>query len=82
MPHLVVYELLDSEAVLGGNHTLVQLLEGSVVAAKWSEHSVEYGPHIVNLVALVHGLICLIDQVQETPEVLFHDFPETWGAHK
>ena len=83
---LVAYVLLDGEAVLGGNHALVQaeLLAGAVVAAEEREHSVEHGPDFVNLVGLVHGLVRLIDQVQEAPEgdeaVAFHDFPETGGV--
>ena len=42
---LVAYVLLDGEAVLGGNHALVEakLLAGAVVAAKEREHSVEHG---------------------------------------
>ena len=82
---LVAYVLLDG-AVLGGNHALVEaeLLAGAVVAAKEREHYVEHGPDFVNLVRLVHGLVCLIDQVQEAPEgneaVAFHDFPETVGV--
>ena len=79
--------LLDGEAVLGGNHALVEaeLLAGAVVAVKEMEHSVEHGPHFVNLAGLVHGLVRLIDQVQEAPEcdeaVTFHDFPEKlWPA--
>ena len=52
--------------------------------AKEREHSVEHGPDFVNLVRLVHGLVRLIDQVQEAPEgdeaVAFHDFPETGGV--
>ena len=36
--------------------------------AKEREHSVEHGPDFVNLVGLVHGLVLLIDQVQEAPE--------------
>ena len=49
---LVAYVLLDGEAVLGGNHALVEaeLLVGAVVAAKEREHSVEHGPDFVNLV--------------------------------
>ena len=51
---------------------------------KKMEHSVEHGPHFVNLVRLVQGLICLIDQVQEAPEgdeaVAHYGFPETRGA--
>ena len=49
---LVVYVLLAREVVLGGNHALVEaeLLAGAVVAAKEREHSVEHGPHFVNLV--------------------------------
>ena len=83
---LVAYVLLDGEAVLGGNHALVQaeLLAGAVVAAEEREHSVEHGPDFVNLVGLVHGLVRLIDQVQEAPQgdeaVAFHDFPETGGV--
>ena len=83
---LVVYVLLDGEAVLGGNHALIEaeLLAGAVVSAKEREHSVEHGPKFVNLVRLVHGLVRLIDQVQEAPEgdevVAFHDFPETGGV--
>ena len=52
---LVAYVLLDGEAVLGGNHALVeaQLLVGAVVAVKEREHSVEHGPDLVNLVRLV-----------------------------
>ena len=67
---LVAYELLDGEAVLGGNHALVEaeLLMGAIVAAKEREHSLEHGPDFVNLVGLVHGLVHLIDQVQEAPE--------------
>ena len=55
--------LLDGEAVLGGNHALVEaeLLAGAVVAAKEREHSVEHGPDFVYLVGLVHGLVRLID---------------------
>ena len=43
---LVAYVLLDGEAVLGGNHALVEaeLLVGAVVSAKEREHSVEHGP--------------------------------------
>ena len=56
----------------------------AVVAAKEKKHSFEHGTHFVNLVELVHGLFCLIDQVQEAPEgdeaVMLHDFPETRGA--
>ena len=83
---LVAYVLLDGEAVFGGNHALLQaeLLAGAVVAAEEREHSVEHGPDFVNLVGLVHGLVRLIDQVQEAPEgdeaVAFHDFPETGGV--
>ena len=83
---LVAYVLLDGEAVLGGNHALVEaeLLAGAVVAAKEREHSVKHGPDFVNLVGLVHGLVRLIDQVQKAPEgdeaVTFHDFPETGGV--
>ena len=60
---IVACVLLDGEAVLGGNHALVQaeLLAGAVVAAKEREHSVEHGPDFVYLVGLVHGLIRLID---------------------
>ena len=73
MPHLtllVAYVLLDVEAVLGGNHALVEaeLLAGAAVATKEREHSFEHGPDFVNLVGLVHGLVRLIDQVQEAPE--------------
>ena len=55
--------LLDGEAVVGGNHALVEaeLLAGAVVAAKEREHSVEHGPDFVYLVGLVHGLVRLID---------------------
>ena len=80
---LVAYVLLDGEAVLRGNHALVEagLLAWAVIAAKEREHSVEHGPDFVNLVGLVHGLVRLVDQVQEAPEgdeaVAFHDFPET-----
>ena len=83
---LVAYVLLDVEAVLGGNHALAEaeLLAGAVVVAKEREHPVKHGPDFVNLVRLVHGLIRLIDQVQEAPEVdeavAFHDFPETGGV--
>ena len=83
---LVAYVLLDGEAVLGGNHALVEaeLLAGAVVAAKEREHSVEHGPDFVNLVGLVHGLVRLINQMQEAPEgdeeVAFHNFPETGGV--
>ena len=78
--------MLDGEAVLGGNHALVEaeLLVGAIVAAKEREHSVKHGPDFVNLVGLVHGLVRLIDQVHEAPEgdeaVAFHDFPETGGV--
>ena len=61
---LVAYVLLDGEAVLGGNHALVEaelLAGGGVVAAKEREHSVEHGPDFVYLVGLVHGLVRLID---------------------
>ena len=61
-----------------------ELLAGAVVAAKEREHSVEHGPDFVHLVGLVHGLVHLIDQVQEAPEgdeaVAFHDFPEAGGV--
>ena len=83
---LVMYVLLHGDAVLGGNHALVEaeLLAGAVVAAEEREHSVEHGPDFVNLAGLVHGLVRLIDQVQEAPEgdeaVTFHDFPETGGV--
>ena len=65
---LVTYVWLDGEAVLGGNHALAkaELLADAVIAAKEREHSVEHGPHFVNLVGLVHGLVRLV-----------HDFPET-----
>ena len=60
------------------------MLAGAIVAAKEREHSVEHGPDFVDLVGLVHGLVRLIDQVQEAPEgdeaVAFHDFPETGGV--
>ena len=67
---VVAYVLLDGKAVLGGNHALVEaeFLVGAVVAAKEREHSVELGPYFVNLVSSVHSLVCLIDQVQESPE--------------
>ena len=74
------------EVVLGGNHALVkaELLVGAGVAAKEREHSVEHELHFINLVGLVHGFVCLIDQVQEALEgneaVAFHDFAETGGA--
>ena len=59
-------------------------MEGTVVAGKEREHSVEHRPHFINLVGLVHGLVCLIHQVQETPQfdeaVMFHDFPESGDA--
>ena len=83
---LVAYVLLDGEAVLGVNHALVEaeLLAGAAAVAKEREHSVEHGPDFVNLVGLVHGLVRLIDQVQEAPEgdeaVSFHAFPETGGV--
>ena len=83
---LVVYVLLNGEAVPGGNHALVEaeLLVWAVEAAKEREHSVEHGPHLVNLVGLVHVLILLIDQVQEAPdsdeEAEFHDSPESGGV--
>ena len=73
--------------VLRGNHALIkaEFLAGAVVAAKERKHSVEHGPHFVNLVGLVHGLVRLTDQVQEAPEgdeaVTFHDFPESGGVH-
>ena len=59
---LVAYVLLDGEAVLGGNHALVEakLLVGAVIAAKEREHSVRHGPDFVNLAGLVHGLVRLI----------------------
>ena len=67
---LVGHVLLDGEAVLGRNHALVEaeLLAGAIVAAKERKHSVKHGPYIVNLVGLVHGLVYLIDQVQEASE--------------
>ena len=38
----------------------------------------------MGLVGHVHGLVRVVDQVQETPEgdeaVAFHDFPETGGV--
>ena len=80
---LVAYVLLYGEGVLCGNHTLVEveLLAGAVVAAKEREHSVQHVPDFVNLVGLVHGLVRLINQVQEAPEgdkaVAFCDFLET-----
>ena len=83
---LVMYVQLDGNAVLDGNHALVKakLLVGAVLVVKEMEHSVEHGPHFVNLVRLVQGLICLIDQVQEAPEgdeaVVHSGFPETRGA--
>ena len=83
---LVAYVLLDDEAVLGGILALTEaeLLAGAVVAAKEREYSVEHGLRFVNLVGLVHGLVRLIDQVQEAPEgdeaVAFHDFPESGGV--
>ena len=89
MPHLtqlVMYALLDSEAVFGGNHALIEaeLLEGAEVAAKERKHSVEHGHHFVNLVGLVQGLIRLINQMQEATEddeaVTFHDLPKSRGA--
>ena len=82
---LVTCVLLDGEAVLDGNHALIEaeLLAGAVVVAKGREHSV-HGPDFVNLVGLVHGLIRLIDQMQEAREgdeaVTFHDFPEARGV--
>ena len=66
----------DDDAVLGGNHALVEaeLLAGAVVVAKEKKHSV----HFANLVRLVHGLVCLTDQLQEAKEgdkvVPLHDF--------
>ena len=83
---LVAYVLLDGESVLDGNHALVEaeLLAGAEVGAKEREHSVEHRPDFINLDGLVHGLIHLIDQVQEAPKgddaVMFHDFPETGGV--
>ena len=67
---LVAYVLLDGEAVLGGNHALVEaeLLAGAVVAAKEREHSVEHGPDFLY-------------QAPEGDEVVaFHDFHETGGV--
>ena len=78
--------LLVSEIVLGQNHAFVkaELLAGAVVAAKEGEHSVKHGPHFVNLVRLVYGIICLIDQVQEASEgdvaAPPHDFPKNQGC--
>ena len=40
-----------------------ELLVWAIVAVKEREHSVEHGPHFVNLVRLDHSLIHLIDQV-------------------
>ena len=83
---LIAYVLLDNKGVLDENHALVEaeLLVGAVVVRKEMEHSVEHTSHFVNLVALVHSLICLIDQVQEAPEgneaVALHDFPEARGV--
>ena len=83
---LVTYVLLDGEVVLGGNHELIEaeLLAGAVVAAKEREHSVGHGPDFVNLVGLVHGLVRVIDQVQEALEgdeaVAFQNFPEQGGC--
>ena len=83
---LVAYVLLDGKAVLGGNHALVEaeLLAGAVVEVKEREHSVEHGPDFVNLVGLVHGLVRLINQVQEATEgdevVAFYDFSKTGGV--
>ena len=83
---LVKCILLDGEAVLGLNHALVEaeLLAGAVVAAKEKEHSLEHGPHFVNLVGLVYSLVHLINQMQEAPEgdevLAFNDFPESGGA--
>ena len=61
-----------------------ELLAGAVVVKEEREHSVEHGLHFVNLVGLAHGLVCLINQVQQAPEgneaVKFHGFPETEGA--
>ena len=77
---LFAYLLLDGKVGFGGE---AELLAGAVVAAKERENFIQHGSHFVNLVGLVHGLICLIDQVQEVPEgdeaVTFHDFPETGG---
>ena len=66
---LVMYVLL--EVVLGGNHALIEadLLKGVAVERKEREHSVEHGPYFVNLVGLAHGFLCLLEQVQEAPEV-------------
>ena len=76
---LCMYFLMAMQFLVGA-----ELLEGIVAGAKEREHSVEHGPRFVNLVGLVHGLILLIYQVQETLEVdeaiVFHDFPESGGV--
>ena len=79
---LVTYVLLYCEAVLGGNHALIELLTGTVVAAKEREHSVKLEPHFVNLVRLVHGLHQVQEALEGDEEVhdFFHDFPETGSA--
>ena len=77
---LVAYVLLAGEAVLGGNHALVEaeLLAGAAVSAKERDHSVEHGPDFVNLVRLVHDLVLEAPEGDEA--VAFHDFPETGGV--
>ena len=77
---LVVYVLLDGDAVLGGSRVVGE----GCSRGQEREHSVEHVPRFVNLVGLVHDLNFLIDQVQETLEgneaIVFHDFPESGGV--
>ena len=83
---LTQQEALDAHLTSLSHHALIEaafeaaLLAVAIVVAKEREHSVEHLPDFVNLVRLVHGLVRLIDQVQEAPEcneaVAFHDFPE------
>ena len=52
---------------------------------KERENSVKHGPYFVNLLGLVHGLVCLIDQVQEALEanevIVLYDFHKMRSAH-
>ena len=81
-----MYVLFDLRGSFWWDYALIEakLLTGTVVVVKKREHSVEHGPHFVNLIRLVHSFVCLINHVQEAPEgneaIAFHDFPETGGA--
>ena len=79
-----MYVLLDDKVVCGGDHAFIEaeFFVGAVVAAKEREHSVEHGPHFVNLVGLVHSIICQMQEAAKGNEAIaLHDTLKP-GVHK